>query len=148
MTRFVPVCLLGLGLLVQSGCSANPGYAPIFKELVDSLRRSVAAMKSARDTASFKKSSEVLFVETQKIDELRTKLFELGKPNSASIKSVKPYLDEIKALMPEIETASNQYGQTLGRVRISDDERMVYGAMGLDFAQSLQKFDMVARDFK
>lgn len=140
--------MLSITLLAGSGCAANPGYAPIFKELVESLRRTAAAMKSARDTNSFKKASESILVETDKIEELRKSLIQLGKPNSASIKSVQPSVDELKALQPEIESASAHYGDVLGRIRMPSEEKLFYGAMALDFARTIQNFDLAARDFR
>src|SRR5262249_54721940 len=126
------------------GCSANPAYEPIFQDLLASVRRAITAMKSARDANSLKESSEVLLQEADTINELSKKPGQLGKPNSASKKVAKKYIDELSAMEGEIDQASKQFSKTLATAPLSKDDRLAYAMAPTIFAQTLTRFGVVA----
>ena len=101
-------------------------------------------MKNTRDVNSLKESSELILKEADTIGELSKKLSQLGKPNSASKKVAKKYLDELAAMEGEIDEATKHFVKVLTTVRLSKDDRLTYAMAPTIFAQALTQFGAVA----
>jgi hypothetical protein len=143
-SRYAAVAIL----VALPGCSANPAYVPVFQEFTASVRRATGAMNGARDATSLKKAVEELAKEAETIDALRKRLTDLGKPNSASKKAVREYLDEINdSLEKDVTQASEHFGKVIGTARVSNDDRLAYGIIALRFGKAVEQFALACRPF-
>jgi hypothetical protein len=112
------------------------------------MQRATAAMKNAHDANTLKTAAAILLTEADTVKELSKKLDQLGKPNSASKKSVKPHLDEIRSSESEFAEASKQFAKTVSTTRLSEEDRLAYAFAGMSFGQALERFGFNEKDFE
>jgi hypothetical protein len=144
MRRCTLACIAIIGLATLPGCSADPAYESIFQDYKAAVERATTAMKNVRDVKSLKESNELILKEADTIHELTKKLGELGKPNSASKKVAKKYLDELEAMSADIDRASKQFSKVLTTASLSKEDRLKYAMAPTIFAAELERFGVVA----